>query len=68
MTVMNKFIIAEINSFHRSGILEADTVQEMFSPILEVRGFESFINDEAALGPNLPCLLNATHRSSKVLV
>ncbi|WP_053070409.1 serine hydrolase domain-containing protein [Alkalihalobacillus pseudalcaliphilus] len=47
---MNKFIIAEINSFHRSGILEADTVQEMFSPILEVRGFESFINDEAALG------------------
>jgi CubicO group peptidase (beta-lactamase class C family) len=47
---MNKFVIAEINSFHGSEILEANTAQEMFTPILEVRGLESFINDETALG------------------
>ncbi|OIJ20693.1 hypothetical protein BKP45_08600 [Anaerobacillus alkalidiazotrophicus] len=47
---MNKFVIAEINSFHGTGFLEADTVQEMFTPILEVRGLEGFINDETALG------------------
>ncbi|MFN7253496.1 MAG: serine hydrolase domain-containing protein [Anaerobacillus sp.] len=47
---MNKFVIAEINSFHGSEILEANTAQEMFTPILEVRGLQSFINDETALG------------------
>ncbi|MFA9556698.1 serine hydrolase domain-containing protein [Evansella sp. AB-rgal1] len=47
---MNKFVIAEINSFHKSEILEANTVQEMFTPILEVGGFQSFINDKTALG------------------
>lgn len=47
---MNKFVIGEINSIRGKGILETETVHEMFTPILEVGDLEGFINDETALG------------------